>query len=227
MCSPESFCDGHRFTPRQREGYQISGSEVGVDLGERRAGLGLGDRDETGLRPEDREAEGVAQFVPLQGSEGERSPLAFDVGHCRGRVRVTEIERHQERGVSDRSSRSAESSSAKFKAARSGCVAKRLSKSDHGRLVAGAEGGGPKVATILRREVMAMVSPSFTALRRVGKARRISRTEAVFMVKHECCTSRWSQVGGPLPPDTSRRRRAESTGDILAGTPLAWEMVAP
>jgi hypothetical protein len=68
--------------------------------------------------------------------------------------------------------------------ARFGCDASQLSTSAQGRCLAGDRGGGPRVATILRRDVMATVSPSLMALSTVGKARRISRTEAVFIVNN-------------------------------------------
>ena len=67
---------------------------------------------------------------------------------------------------------------------RFGCDASQLSTSAQGRCLAGARGGGHSVATILRRDVMATVSPSLMALSTDGKARRISRTEAVFIVNN-------------------------------------------
>lgn len=67
---------------------------------------------------------------------------------------------------------------------RFGCDASQPSTSAQGRCLAGNRGGGQRVATTLRRDVMATVSPSLMALSTEGKARRISRTEAVFIVNN-------------------------------------------
>jgi hypothetical protein len=86
------------------------------------------------------------------------------------------------------SSRSAESIAAKF-SERFGCAESLLSMSPHSRFLAGAWGGGQSVATTLRRDVMATVSPSFTAFNTDGNESLISRTDAVFMVKQGCFTN--------------------------------------
>ena len=105
---------------------------------------------------------------------------------------------------------------------RFGCEASQRSTSAQGRCLAGDRGGGHRVATILRRDVMATVSPSLMALSTEGKARRISRTEAVFIVNNYVSlnanvkisvASAWMhQARAPLwLTGTSGTRRAVST----------------